>query len=141
MQTKRFSLAVGLMIAFGTSTVFADHTATVVGAAVGGATGAAIGQKTGGRNDPIIWSAIGGATGAIVGRSLGEPHERQVVVQERVRYVEADERYVVVHRPVRVRHVYYEEEPRYYKHKAKYKYKVKHHKKHHRHHDRDDDDD
>jgi len=133
MQTKWISFIVSTMLMFGTASVFADHTETVIGAAIGGAAGAAIGNRTGGRNDAVIWSAIGGATGAVLGRSLGEPHERQVVVRERVRY-EEDERYVVVHRrPAHVQHVYYEERPHYYK--------MKHHKKHHRHHDRDWDDD
>jgi outer membrane lipoprotein SlyB len=132
MRIKWISFVVGALMALGTSSVFADHTETVIGAAIGGAAGAAIGNRTGGRNDAVVWSAIGGATGAMVGRSLGEPHERQVVVRERVRYVE-DDHYVVVHRPVHVRHVYHEERPRYYK--------VKHHKKHHRHHHRDWDDD
>jgi len=132
MRTKWISFVVGTMLALGTSSVIADHTETIIGAAVGGAAGAAIGNKMGGRNDAVVWSAIGGATGALVGRSLGGPHERQVVVRERVRY-EEDDQYVVVHRPVHVRHVYYEERPRYYK--------AKHHNKHHRHHDRDWDDD
>ena len=143
MQTKWIAFILSTMLTLGTSSVFADHTETVIGAAVGGAAGAAIGNRTGGRNDAVIWSAIGGATGAVLGRSLGEPHERQVVVRERVRYVDDDEHYVVVHRPVHVQHIYYEEEPRYYKYKEKHhkKYKEKHHKKHHRHHDRHWDDD
>lgn len=131
MQTKWISFAVGALMALSTSSVLADHTETVIGAAIGGAAGAAIGNRTGGRNDAVIWSAIGGATGAMLGRSLGEPHERQVVVHEKARYIEEEN--VVVHRPIHVRHVYYEDRPRYYK--------VKHHNKHHRHHDRDWDDD
>ena len=87
MQIKWITYILSTMLSLGTSSVFADHTETVIGAAVGGAAGAAIGNRTGGRNDAVIWSAIGGATGAIVGRSLGDPHERQVVVRERVRYV------------------------------------------------------
>lgn len=129
MQTKWISFISGAMLTLGTASAMADHTETVIGAAVGSAAGAAIGSRTDGRNDAIIWSAIGGATGAMVGRSLGEPHERQVVVREKVRYIE--EEHVVVRRPVHVRHVYYEERPRYYK--------VKHHQKHHRHHHRDED--
>ena len=132
MKTKWISFVVGTMMTFGTSAAFADHTETIIGAAVGGAAGAAIGNRTGGRNDAVIWSAIGGATGAALGRSLGE-HERHVVVRERVRYAE-DDHYVVVHRPVHVRQVYYEERPRYYN-------KMKHHNKHHRRHGRDWDDD
>lgn len=59
---------------------FADHTATVIGAAVGGAAGTAISQNTHqSRNATILWSAVGAGAGAAVGRKLGEPHAPQVV--------------------------------------------------------------
>lgn len=127
MQTKWISIVVGIALAFSTANVFADHMATVIGAAAGGATGAAIGQHMGGRNDAIIWSAIGGAAGAALGHSLGEPHERRPVIM-RERYADDDD-YVVVRRPVHVQHIYYETEPRYWKHE------------HRRHHEREWDDD
>ena len=133
MQTKWISSIAGLIMAFSASRVFADHTETIIGAGIGGATGAVIGKRMGGGNDAVIWSAIGGATGAAVGRSLGDPHvQRTVVVHERVRYEDGDD-YVIVRRPVQMQHIYYEEEPRYYKHKYK--------NKHHRHHEQEEDDD
>lgn len=59
---------------------FADHTATVIGAAVGGAAGTAISQNTNqSRNATILWSAVGAGAGAAVGRKLGEPHATQIV--------------------------------------------------------------
>ena len=125
MQTKWISSVVGAALAFSTANAFADHMATVIGAAAGGATGAAIGQRMGGRNDAIIWSAVGGATGAALGRSLSEPHERRPVIVRRY----ADDDYVVVRRPVHVQHIYYEAEPHYWKHE------------HRRYQERDEDDD
>ncbi len=127
MRTKWISFVTGVVLTLGSSCVIADHTETVVGAAVGSAAGAALGGRTGGRNDVVIWSAIGGATGAVVGRSLGAPHERQIVVQEKIRYIVEDD--VVVHRPIHVRHVYYEDRPRYYR--AKHHFNGRHHDRHH----------
>ena len=131
MQTKWISSIAGVALAFSTANAFADHTETVIGAAVGGATGAAIGQRIGGRNDVIIWSALGGATGAVLGRGFGESHERRtVIVRERPRYADNDD-YVVVRRPVREEHIYYEDEPHYWRHG----------RDHEHHHERDWDDD
>lgn len=69
----------GLALLFA-APAFADHTATVIGAAVGGAAGTAISQNTNqSRNATILWSAVGAGAGAAVGRKLGEPHAPQVV--------------------------------------------------------------
>lgn len=136
----------GLALLFATPT-FADHAATVIGAAVGGAAGTAISQNTNqSRNATILWSAVGAGAGAAVGRKLGEPHAPQVVaapvypqpVYSPAYYSSAQPVYAPAAHPVYYR-AYRDDDDWRGKHKGWKKHK---HKKHgHGHgHDHDDDD-
>lgn len=141
---------------------FADHAATVIGAAVGGAAGTAISQNTNqSRNATILWSAVGAGAGAAVGRKLGEPHRPQVAPAyaqptyspayytgaQPVYAPAAQVRYIPVYtngaqqwRPARTQPVYYRAYDDDWRGKHSWK-KHKHEHKHGREHDDDDDDD
>lgn len=78
MKKSRIAF-IGLAMTVATP-AFADHVATVIGAAVGGAAGTAISQNTHqSRNATVLWSAVGAGAGAAVGRKLGEPHAQPVI--------------------------------------------------------------
>lgn len=78
MKNSRMAL-LGLAMSAATP-AFADHAATVIGAAVGGAAGTAVSQNINqSRNATILWSAVGAGAGAAIGRKLGEPHAQPVI--------------------------------------------------------------
>ncbi|MEO1766928.1 glycine zipper domain-containing protein [Thiobacter aerophilum] len=114
MKANTLVRVLPLLLAMGASTAYADHGASVLGAAIGSAAGAAVGHGLGGdRGAVIVWSALGGAAGAAIGQSMDWDDEpRSVIyrpryVRERVIYVpQPAERCLVVPPPRRVVYVY-----------------------------------
>ena len=108
-----------------------DRTDTAVGGALGGALGAVIGHDLNGRNGAIVGAAIGGATGAALGSDYRREPQREVVVHERERHVNAPP--PVYYRPQPVyREAFYNDRGHHYGHR-RHHHKHKHH--HHHHHD------
>ena len=73
LSSLKYTLAAGLMLAFGLTTTGCNNTArgAVGGAGVGGVVGGVIGRATGNTaRGAIIGAAVGGTAGAIIGRQM-----------------------------------------------------------------------